>query len=249
MSVHDGHRGRLKERYVKEGGKAFAAHNLLELLLFYAIPRRDTNVTAHKLLKRFGTVDAVLTASVEELCEVDGISENSATLIRLAGELGQRFCRDKTLDAVRFYSYDDIGRFLTNQFLTASHERVVALYLDAVGRLKKLSVICEGNVNSVKFDVRDIAAAAMAIDACAVVVAHNHPGGSPLPSSDDLDTTKNLKNVLSIAGIELIDHYIIAEDGYCRIISECLSNEEKSQGVKQGFAFKETTEYFNPNGQ
>lgn len=250
MNLHEGHRGRLKERYVKEGGESFATHNLLELLLFYAIPRRDTNVIAHRLLGKFGTVPAVLSASVEELCEVDGISESSAILIHLAGELGQRYCRDKMMDAVRFYTYDDMGIFLSNQFLTAVQERVVVMYLDPVGRLIKLSVACDGNVNSARFSPRDVAATAMAVNASSVVVAHNHPGGEAIPSSDDIDTTRALENVLSMVGVELVEHYVIADDGYCCIKKEYKAQEERteSDGVRQRFGLGgESRQRFDPD--
>lgn len=239
MVDHSGHRARLRELYIKEGGKNFAAHNLLELLLFYAIPRRDTNDIAHALLKRFGNVGNVLDASVEELCQVNGININSATLIKLVAEIGGRYCRDDLNSYIRFYTYEEMGEFLQNQFLGVKRERVIAMYLDNSGRLLKLAVACEGGVSSARFDIRSIASNAMALDAGAVVIAHNHPGGSSFPSPEDLDATRQMRRVLAMAAIDLIEHYVVAEDGTTRLLPKCC--EEDKTEVRQYFSFKDRT--------
>lgn len=230
-----GHRGRLRAQYIQTGGKSFAAHNLLELLLFYAIPRRDTKNIAHALLKRFGDVSGVFNATVEELCQVKGISENSAVLIKLTAELGKRYCDNDMVDSVRFYTYDDIGGFLQDQYINVTKERVIALYLDNVGRLIKLGMVCDGGVNSARFDVRKIVADAIAADAGAVVVAHNHPSGSHIPSSDDLDATKMMKKVIESAGIEFVEHYVVGSDGTCRLLEKCA--EQGNVELRQYFKF------------
>lgn len=235
MGIHDGHRGRLKERYVLEGGENFAEHNLLELLLFYAIPRKDTNDTAHRLLGHFGSVRNVLEAPVEELCRVSGINESSAILIRLVGELGERFCDRRGEDVFRFYSYDDMGRFFAERLANVRCERVLAAYTDNLGKLIKLEIVCNGDVNSAIMDSRKIVSTAMAIKAASVVLAHNHPGGTAIPSGMDLDTTRALKGLLSSAGVELIEHYIIADDGICRIMEDEKKEEGKAVELKQNF--------------
>lgn len=233
MGVHDGHRGRLRERYINEGGKCFAAHNLLELLLFYGIPRKDTSPIAHALLERFGNVNDVLNATVEELCQVNGVNESTAVLIHLVGEMGDRFYRNEAADELRFFTYDEIGLFLYEQFTDKKQEQVLAMYTTNSGKLLKLDTLCVGGVNSASFDVRKLVATAISVDAGAVILAHNHPGGTCIPTGEDLDTTKNIGKVLSSAGIELVEHYVIAEDGCCRIMEELY--EEPAQ-LRQQYA-------------
>lgn len=218
LGLHDGHRDRLRERFVKEGAEGFAAHNLLELLLFYAIPRKDTNETAHRLLKRFGDVDSVLSASEQELCEVEGINQSSAVLIRLCGELGARYCAGKTEDLKRFFSYEDIGEYLVKLYRGITEETVYALLLNNGGALIKAVRICTGSVNSISVKLRDIVAAAISANAANVVLAHNHPGGTAFPSSEDLSTTKAVAAALAVSGIELSEHYVVAGKSYCRIM-------------------------------
>lgn len=237
MGIHDGHRGRLRERYIREGGKHFAAHNLLELLLFYGIPRKDTNEIAHLLLKKFGDVRGVLSASVEELCGVPGISESAATLIRLTGELGTRFCKGETKDLIRFYTYDDMGRFFVEEYRGSTKETVTALLLDSKGCLLKKTVLCQGNVNSVALSAKDVIAAAIGVNAPCVVLAHNHPDGTSFPSSDDLATTRNLVRALSLSGIELVEHYVVAGNSYRRIMED-LPPEAETGLLRQRFALR-----------
>lgn len=237
MGLHDGHRARLKDRYLNEGGKHFAAHNLLEMLLFYGIPRKDTNEIAHRLIHRFGDVGRVLSAPVEELCKVQGISENVAILLRLTGELGRRFCADELNDLLRFYTFDDIGNFLIGQFAGVKSERVLALYMDPMGRLINQSVVCEGGVNSVSLDTRDIVATALSIKASAVVLAHNHPDGITVPSPDDIDTTRTLLRLLDASGLELIEHYVVAGKHFGRIM-EGWDSPDGDKALRQRFSFK-----------
>ncbi|MBR6594270.1 MAG: RadC family protein [Clostridia bacterium] len=236
MGLHDGHRARLKDRYLKEGGKHFAAHNLLEMLLFYGIPRKDTNEIAHKLIHRFGDVGRVLSAPVEELCKISGVSENVAILLRLTGELGTRFCADEMCDLLRFYSYDDIGKYLVSQLKGAKNEVVLALYVDPLGRLITQSLLCEGGVNSVNLDTREIVSTALGVKASAVVLAHNHPDGLTVPSPEDIDTTRTLCRLLEASGLELVEHYIVAGKNYGRIMEGWGSTE--GGGLRQHFSLR-----------
>lgn len=237
MIDHSGHRGRLRKRYLATAGKGFEPHNLLELLLFYAIPRRDTTETAHALLKRFGSVSGVLEASVEELCRVDGINESAAVLIKVVGTLSEDCVVNKTNSDTRFYTFDDIANHMRLQFVTARDERFVAFFMDSSGQLLKAEIINEGSINSANVNVRRIVTRAMELNASAVAVGHNHPGGVAMPSSSDLDTTKLIKNLLDVAGIELIEHFIVADDGVCRVLEN--SSQRPKSGIKGYFVFDE----------
>lgn len=225
--MHEGHRERLKTRFAKEGAAGFAAHNLLELLLFYSIPRRDTNETAHKLLKQFGDVQAVLKASEEELCKVDGVNTNTALLLRLCGELGKRFCNGDLRDCTQFYCFDDIGRHLIKLFLSIPEERVFALLLDNNARLIKTVHLCKGSVNSIALNLRELIREATSANAAGVVLAHNHPDGNTFPSTEDLTTTRNVFYTLMQQDIELVEHFVVAETSYRRIKDMALANEKE----------------------
>ncbi len=237
MTDHSGHRSRLKTQYIESEGKGFPPHNLLELLLFYAIPRRDTNGLAHTLIDTFGSLSGVLDASVEQLCQVKGISESTALLIKLAGRLGKEGASPKKKTVELFRTYDDIGAYCWQKLCAVNTERVLALYMDSCGKLLKWEYVCDGGVNSALFDPRDIVGRAISLKATAVAVGHNHPGGSAIPSSFDLDTTVNIRALLDVAGIELIEHFIVAEDGICRVLEKMENTPTKN--IKR---------YFDMNG-
>lgn len=236
MGLHDGHRDRLRKRFIEEGAEGFAAHNLLELLLFYAIPRKDTNETAHLLLRRFGDVQSVLSAPIEELCKVEGINQSSAALIRMCGELGTRYCAGRTDDLKRFYSFDDIGEYLVKLYWGVTEETVYVLLLNSGGSLIKTAQVCTGSVNSTAVNMRAIVSAALSANAACVVLAHNHPGGTAFPSAEDLTTTKTVANALAVSGIELAEHFVVAGRSYRRIMEQVKSAE--SARLEQSFFFR-----------
>lgn len=218
MNLHEGHRSRLRERFIKDGAKSFEPHNLLELLLFYAIPRRDTNELAHRLIQRFGDVKSVLTAPHEELCGVDGVSDYTATLIRLCGELGAKCFSGEKKSVRRFNDYDEIGEYLVDLYQGITEETVYLLLLSADSTVLKVMPLFTGNVNSISLKIRDIVSLAIRINCTTVVMAHNHPGGIAFPSSDDLSTTHFVYNALAVNDIELLEHFVIAGKSYRRIL-------------------------------
>lgn len=240
MNVHDGHRGRLRGRYMKEGGKTFAAHNLLELLLFYAIPRKDTNEIAHSLLARFGDVQGVLNASIEELCEIKGVNESTAILIKVSGELGCRYYNKEVSDLMRFYSYDDITTFLTYQYNEVKVEQVHGMFFTGNGKLLRVEKLCDGTVTSVRFKPTHILSIAVSCGAATVVLAHNHPDGVAYPSSEDLTATRELHRALANGGLELLEHYVVADKTVTGILGMSLSYEDGEGEIelKQRFLFE-----------
>ena len=214
MGVHDGHRDRLRQSYLEHGLMSMNDINALELLLFYAIPRRDTNETAHRLLDRFGSLDGVFSASAEELQEVEGIGENAAALLTLIPEIMKKSRVSKGREIRQIRSSDDAGAFLLPYFLNERDEVVYLLCLDT-----KRCVICcaemgRGVVNSVDTGIRRIVEKALKVRASSVIIAHNHPDGIALPSREDEVFTRALYNALETVGIRLEDHIIAAEDDY-----------------------------------
>lgn len=214
MGVHDGHRDRLRQSYLEHGLMSMNDINALELLLFYAIPRRDTNEIAHRLLDRFETLDGVFSASAEELQEVDGIGENAAALLTLIPEIMKKSRVSKSREIRQIRSSDDAGACLLPYFLNERDEVVYLLCLDT-----KRCVICcaemgRGVVNSVDTGIRRIVEKALKVRASSVILAHNHPDGIALPSREDEVFTRALYNALETVGIRLEDHIIVAEDDY-----------------------------------
>ena len=218
MSIHEGHRQRLKDRFRREGLDNFDELYVLELLLFYCIPRKDTNPIAHRLLEHFGSLAAVLEASPQELEKVEGISESASTFLSLITQVGRYYqvCRAEPGDILR--TSDQCGNYLLPYFFGRDTETVFLLCLDA-----KCKVICckkvgEGNVNSANIPIRRVVEMALGANATSVVLAHNHPSGLALPSADDIQTTHRVAAALETVEITLADHIVVCGDDYISMV-------------------------------
>ena len=214
MSIHDGHRKRLKARFLEEGMDSFSEVQVLELLLFYAIPRKDTNPIAHGLLERFGSMSQVMEASVEELCKVDGISENSAVLLKLVTEAGRYYQINRNARSEILTTLDACAEYMLPFFFGRRVETVYLLCLDAKSKVLCCREVGEGSVNSTSISIRKIVEIALGVGATSVVLAHNHPSGVAVPSSEDILTTRRLFLALQAVEITLVDHVVIADGDY-----------------------------------
>lgn len=219
-NVHAGHRSRVKERFCESGLSSFADHNILEFVLFYSVPRKDTNELAHKLIEHFGSLYAVFEASVERLMEVPGISYNSAVLIRLFPEVNKRYMLSKRGKNVVFNTMDDVAAYVPSLFLGDSVESFYIICLDAQNR-----VICNekhstGSVISTDVRISTVIDSAVRHKAVGVLLAHNHPSTIARPSAEDISTTANIKEMLGKMKIKLIDHVIVGYDGKCASMSQ-----------------------------
>jgi len=215
---HEGHRKRLKERFRSEGLDSFESHNVLELLLFYANPRSDTNVTAHKLMERFGSLDEVFDAAFEELCEVDGVGENAATLLMMVPQLARRYVTEKAALKNSADGSTDVGAYVLPRFLGLTEEKLMLVSLNNMGRIIACNVVAEGSIDSVSVSVRKIVETALRTKANKVIIAHNHPHGFAVPSEEDISMTISIKKALATVGIELVDHLIVAHDDYVSML-------------------------------
>ncbi len=211
MSIHNGHRQRMKEEFLARP-ESFPDHKLLELLLFYANPRGDTNPTAHALIDRFGSLSGVMDALPEELAKVPGVGGHAIALLKAVKEGAGRYFTSRTnLDEI-IGSTEDIYHILRPYFFGARNERICLLCLDGKGKCLGVRQIGEGNVNAAEVRTRSIVEAALSLNAAQVVLAHNHISGLALPSNEDKVTTQYLAKVLASVGVTLMDHMIFTDD-------------------------------------
>ena len=213
MGLHDGHRQRCKQRFLRAGAEGFDDHQLLEMLLFYAIPRCDTNETAHRLLKRFGSLQGVLYADPGELAAVEGIGESAAVLLRLTGDLSLR-ARKAALPEKLLNSPDRAGAYFAELLLGQKRELLYEACLDGKGKLLSCRCITKGTVTSSPLQVRQVVENALYSGADSVLLAHNHPSGVALPSQADVVVTRQVREALAPLGIVLRDHIIVADRDY-----------------------------------
>lgn len=214
MGVHDGHRERLKSRFLEHGIDSFNDLNALELLLFYAIPRRDTNEIAHALLDRFGGLSGVFEASVPELTDVPGVGENAALLIKLVPQMMKKYELSKVGDMRTFRSSAQVAQFLIPRFLAEREELVLVLCLDSRSSMLCCQVLNRGVVNAVDISTRRLVELALKYKASGVVLAHNHPDGVAMPSREDEAFTEKAMEALRLMGIRMMDHIIVAGKNY-----------------------------------
>lgn len=220
MSIHNGHRQRLKERFLDEGLDHFQEVNALELLLFYCIPRVDTNVLAHELINEFGSFPNVMEASVEELRKVKGIGDNAATFLSLINA-ANRYYRIKKAEGTDTISKpEQYIAILEPRFAGKRYETVYLLCLDAKSKIICCKQIGEGTATSAAISVRKVVEAALAVNAASVVLAHNHPGGFAMPSKADEESTYRISKALMDVDVRLIDHVIFSDTDYASFIEQ-----------------------------
>jgi len=211
--LHDGHREKMRRRFLETGLDSFAEHEALELLLFYAIPRRDTNALAHQLMDHFGSLDAVLSAPVEELMRMDGIGENAAVLLKLVPRVVQKAKLAANKETI-INSTEKAGDYLLERFRGEKNEVIYQLCLDRKGKLLSCRRLNEGGADSSELNIRRLVENALLVSASAVILSHNHPSGIALPSSEDYATTERVQTALNMVGVALVDHIIVADDDF-----------------------------------
>lgn len=224
---HDGHRKRLKARFIKSGLDDFEPHNVLELLLFYSVPRKDTNPLAHRLINRFGSLSGVFDAKPEELMKVDGITENTAVLISMIPQVARKYLEDKAEAVNVIGSYNDIGNYLMPKFVGRTVETVMLASLDNKNKIVSCKIVAEGEADRANLSKRKIMEEAMRVDATRVILAHNHPRGFAVPSTEDIFLTEEIYSLLKTIGIELVDHIIFAEDDFVSLAASGIDFQKK----------------------
>ena len=226
---HAEHRARVKKRFFAEGIAGFEDHQVLELLLFFAIPQKDTNPIAHALLDRFGSLSGVFNAAPEELSLVDGVGEHAAALLTLVPQLSRRYFLDSEADGDPYDNVDKLGRMFVMQYVGATKEIVYLTMLDNKLRIIETVRLYEGSVNSAYITPRKIIEPCLRRGAAVAVLAHNHPSGAAVPSGDDLYTTKAIQSTLAAVGVPLLEHFLVAANTYTPLLyrTEGLVRQER----------------------
>ena len=221
---HAGHRQRMKNKYTEFGARIFSDHELMEMLLFYSIPQRNTNDMAHELVDKFGSPRKAIEADRQRLTQIKGVKDNTALLFSLISEI---YRRNKVIIPSCKTVYDtlsSVGEFLTQYFSGLKEERFCVMLLDSSMRLIKFSEISSGSANSVAIDPRTIARLALAENATNAIISHNHPSSVAIPSSSDREITARIEAALSAIGVTLIEHIIVGEVGYSPTMQMRLSS-------------------------
>ena len=214
MGIHDGHREKMRARFLTGGLDSFAPHEALELLLYYAIPRRDTNAIAHTLMERYGSLSAVLNAPVEDLQRVEGIGESAAILLHLVPQVCRRASMEDAAQDTALNSSTKAGKYLLSLFEGKKREMIYQLCLDRKGKLLACKNLGEGGVAAVVLDIRRVVENAILTSASGVILSHNHPSGIALPSNEDYIMTDKAKAALAAVDVVLMDHIIVADGDF-----------------------------------
>ena len=217
---HNFHRKHMRERFYEAGFNGMADHNVLEMLLYFGIPRRDTNEIAHELINTFGSYADVFDADIHDLMKVKGMTETAAYLIKMIIPFYCRYIEN--LKAREMYTTDpeQIAAYLRPKYHEGScRERVYALCYDSSGHLINCRLVNEGDICSSAFDIRELTRIVLETNCAGVIISHNHPHSIALPSQDDIDMTRVIINFLNTLKVTLLDHIIVSDEDYYSMAS------------------------------
>jgi len=204
-----GHRSRLRERFKKAGRQAFADHELLELLLAYAIPRKDTKLLAKRLIEQFGSFAAVIDQPREHLMEIDGIGDQTSIFLSTVRASLTRYLEQKVENARTISKPEDVAEFLRIHLGANQRECLMILCLNDANRLVHHDTVIEGTVNKAPFYPREIIKTALVHNATGLIMVHNHPSGDPTPSENDHRITGMMEELVKEFNITFHDHLIV----------------------------------------
>lgn len=225
MSIGDtapGHRKRLRERFIKGGLSSFSDYEIVELLLSLGTPRRDCKQQAKEAIRRFKTLRGVLSASADELQQINGIGPHSAFGIRLVQEVAREFLKEKIKDEPVYKSSQEIFDYLYHSMRDLKKEVFKVIYLNSQNQIIETTDLFEGTVSSSSVPPREVIEGAIKNNAVSLIFAHNHPSGSAEPSKSDKELTRDLVYAGSIMQVRVLDHIIIGNDRYFSFAGEGL---------------------------
>jgi DNA repair protein RadC len=212
--AHHGHRQRLRERFLIGGADALPDYELLELLLFLALPQRDVKPLARALLSRFGDFAGVMTADVAALTRVPGVKDNTATAIRIVEAAARRLARSEIIDRPVLSTWDKLLDYCRVHLAHIPQEHFHLLFLNRRNELIAGETQQKGTVDHTPVYPREVLKRALELNASAVIMVHNHPSGDPSPSRADIDMTRQVRDALKMVGITLHDHLVIGKSGH-----------------------------------
>ena len=218
----------MKERFRSDGADSLRDHELLELLLYYAIPRADTNELAHSLMERFCTLRGVLEAPVEALASVPNVGDNTATLLKAVAAVHHRVRLESTEEERTLNTSADAAAFLAPRFLSADCECVYLLCLDGRKRVTCCELVARGEPTQVEISVREVVALALRNGAQGVILSHNHPDAPAIPSREDECVTLQIRDALSTIGVTLVDHVVFSDSEYVSMADCGILNNMRS---------------------
>lgn len=213
-NAHQGHRQRMHERVQNYGLDSLAPHEALEYVLYLTNAQKDTNGIAHELIDRFGDFAAVLEASEEELCTVEGVGPATARMLHLLPQISRYYGRSRTSSARCIQTTEQMGSYLMAKFAWSDYERAMLVSLDSRRRVRAAVWLREGTSDRVSLEIKDVVAAAIKGKTDTVVLCHNHPNGVALPSLADMDATGSIVRALGLVKIHLLDHFILTDTEY-----------------------------------
>lgn len=217
-----GHRRRLRERFDKAGSDGMSGYELLELLLSYAVPRRDVKPAAKRLLKKFGSVAGVIDADASELCSVDGIGERSATLVRLIKEFTFIYLAEGMRDYDYLKSPDAVIDFARSRIAGLKDEVFMVIYLNSKNGVNGYDIAAEGTIDRAAVFPRKIIEAAFTHKANGIILVHNHPSGVCTPTDEDKDITRSIVRAANAMDIRVVDHLVVGQSGHFSFVENNL---------------------------
>lgn len=216
-----GHRQRMRNRFYKEGIDNFEPHEVLEMILYFSLPRIDTNPLAHKLIEKFGTFHGVLEANYEDLIAF-GLTETTVALLKMMPAFSNYYIQSHTKGISVLSDCTAVGTYVTEKIGQRPIEVFAIICLDVQNRVKNFEILAEGTVNSSSVPPRKVAECALRNNASRVVLAHNHPGGTLFPSTEDKLFTKRMNDMLEAIDVTLLDHIIVANGRFLSMREQCL---------------------------
>ena len=210
-NVHENHRQRLRDKFLANPN-SLNKHEILELLLFYAIPRKNVNPLAHQLIDKFGSINGVLTASANELLTVDGMGKSTASFITTLGKLMETVAEEELQEGLKFFNLENVKKYLIKFFSNYDKEVFYAFFLSKTDKVIAKASYTSDKVDEINFLLSEFSRSFANIKPYAVVVAHNHPSGNPEPSPKDDSATEKMYLMFSLSGVKLYDHIIIARN-------------------------------------
>ena len=224
-NTHQGHRKRLREKFLKSGLAGFHDYEIVELLLTLGSPRRDCKQSAKEAIKQFKTLRGVLAASPQELQQIDGIGPHSAFGIKLAQEVAREFLKEKILEKPFYKSSQEVFDYLYLSMRDLKKEVFKVIYLNSQNQIVDTADLFEGTVDGSSVSPREIMEGAIKYNATSLIFVHNHPSGSPEPSVSDKELTRELAYAGKIMHIKVLDHIIIGDNRYFSFADDGLIEE------------------------